>query len=260
MTALTIQNVSFWYRDTSKVINNLSVDIQDNQIVALLGANGVGKSTFLKLCLGFLTPTAGKVLVYGKNLRTQPHSFIGKNIAYTPQSPVYPYQLSVMDYILLGRTPHLRSYESPHFEDRKIVSEILENLEINHLAHRSLQEISGGEKQLATFARVAAQNTPILLLDEITSDLDIRNTLKVIQVLTELKHNHTILVSTHDPQIAEAIADTLILFQPNQVIKSGSPMCLLTTDNLSETYRIPISAITEKPIQILWNHKTNKDA
>lgn len=260
MITLSIQNVSFWYREASKIISGLSIDIQDNQIVVLLGANGVGKSTFLKLCLGYLQPTEGEVLIYGNNLRTQPHSFIGKNIAYTPQSPAYPYHLTVLDYILLGRTPHLHSYESPQFKDREIVSEILETLEINHLAYRTLQEISGGEKQLAAFGRVIAQNTPILLLDEITSDLDIRNTLKVIQVLSELKKNHTILLSTHDPQIAEAIADTLILFQPNQIIKTGPPASLLTPDNLSDTYSIPSSAIAENPIQILWNRQMEKEA
>jgi iron complex transport system ATP-binding protein len=126
---------------------------------------------------------------------------------------------------------------------------------LTYLAKRTLQEISGGEKQLATFGRVIAQGTPILLLDEITSDLDIKNTLKVIKVLTDMKTNHTIIVSTHDPQIAEAIADTLVLFKPNQVINYGPPNRLLTAQNLSDTYQIPQSAIQENPIQIQWNKK-----
>jgi iron complex transport system ATP-binding protein len=131
MAAYSLQNVSFQYREKAKIINRLTIEISENQIVVLLGANGVGKSTFLKLCLGFLEPNTGQILLNGQNLNAQPPSVIGKAIAYTPQSPEYPFQLSVEDYILLGRTPHLRSFQSPKEVDRNIAADILTLLEID---------------------------------------------------------------------------------------------------------------------------------
>jgi iron complex transport system ATP-binding protein len=253
MIKFSFHNVTFSYPQTPEVINNLSVTLHPNQIIVLLGANGVGKSTFLKLCLGFLQPTVGSIYADETDFNSLAPLWFGKNIAYTAQSPIYPYHLSIRDYILLGRTPHLKSYESPKKKDVEIANLILQKLGVSHLAQRTLQEISGGEKQLVSFARTIAQETPCLLLDEVTSDLDIKNSLTVIRILSELKVNHTIIFSTHDPQIAKAIADTLILFKPNHTIEIGEPDDLLTAQHLSSTYQIPKEYIQENPLQILWN-------
>ncbi len=253
MIKFSFENVSFSYPQTPEVITNLSVTLHPNQIIVLLGANGAGKSTFLKLCLGFLKPTAGSIFADETNFNSLKPLWFGKNIAYSAQSPIYPFHLSVRDYILLGRTPHLKSYESPRKEDIEIANQLLQKLGVSHLAQRTLQEISGGEKQLISFARTIAQETPCLLLDEVSSDLDIKNTLTALRILAELKTDHTIIFSTHDPQIAKAIADTLILFKPDHNIKIGQPESLLSAHHLSSTYQIPKEYIQEDPLQILWN-------
>lgn len=255
MNPITFDKVSFQYHARSPIIKNLSFNLDENQIIVLLGPNGAGKSTFLKLCLGFLSPTTGAVLIHDTDIKHQTPSWIGHHIAYSPQKPTYPYHLSVRDYILLGRTPHLQRYESPQKEDLKMVDAILKQLQIEFLANRTMQEISGGEQQMASFGRILVQGTPIILVDEITSDLDIKNTLRVIQTMSALKKEHTILFSTHDPQIAEAIADSIILFKPNNTISSGKPNELLTPTHLAALYDIPSSFIQENPIQIRWNHR-----
>lgn len=253
---IRFQEVSYQYAASLPVLNQVSLHLAENQIVVLLGANGSGKSTFLKLCLGYLTPDNGQIIVRGKSSREHDPNWIGKHFAYSPQSSTFPYHLTVEEYILLGRTPHLRRLKSPSPADMSLAGKIQEQLHIEHLSDRVLQELSGGEKQLASFGRILAQETPFVLMDEITAELDIRNTLNLIQVLSELKYSRTILISTHDPQIADSIADTLILFKRGQPLLVGNPEELLTADNLANMYDIDPGVIQESPLQILWRNKS----
>ena len=253
MTVISFEQVSFRYPDSKDVLYNCSLSLADHQIIVLLGANGSGKSTFLKLCLGYLAPTEGEIFINGAPLTGQSARWIGSHFSYAPQSPNFPYQLSVRDYILLGRTPFLKKFEAPSLKDIAVANQVLERLHLSHLSERALQDISGGEQQMASFGRILAQEAPILLLDEITSDLDINNTIEVIQTLTQLKEDHTIILSTHDPQIAASIADILVLFDPNNGIKVGKSDELLKAENLASLYQISADYIQENPLHIRWN-------
>ncbi len=252
MNALCFNQVSFGYRNERPIFENLDINIEKNKVTVLLGANGSGKSTFLKLCVGYLRPHNGNVLVEGSNLSEWTSSQVGHHFSYLPQTPSLPYHLSIRDYILLGRTPYLDRFESPSEKDRDLAENILRELRIDHLSTHTLQEISGGEQQLASFGRILAQDSPIILADEMTSDLDIKNTFKVVQLITRLKKDHTILFSTHDPQLAEAIAENVILFKSKSIVNAGTPDELLTIKNLANLYDIPESHIEKNPIRILW--------
>ena len=252
MQGIRFNQVLFSYLPTIPVIENLTFQLDEQQTIVLLGANGSGKSTFLKLCFGYLKALQGNILVRGEEIRGKNPNWIGQHFAYAPQSPIYPYHLTVEDYILLGRTPYLSKFMSPSEKDQIALENVLEQLNITYLRKRILQELSGGEQQLSSFGRVIIQQTPFILLDELVAELDIKNILNVLRILGELKQKHTIFFSTHDPQIAEAIADTIILFKPDHQIEYGKPDMLLTVNNLSKMYGISGEFIQESPIQILW--------
>jgi iron complex transport system ATP-binding protein len=257
MIAISLKNVTFSYPDEKPIFDNLSLRLFGNQVITLLGPNGSGKSTFIKLCMGFLSPTKGDIVFNGDiPLKKLPVHQIGNYVAYVPQSESFPYHLSVSDYVLLGRTPKNRLVQMPTASDKAVVKDILLKIGIDRFTDRSLHELSGGEQQLAAFARALAQQVPFLFLDEIAAELDLKNTLRVLRLIRDLTTDHTVIFSTHDPQIAEAISDSVILFSPNNLVVIGQPKELLTSQMLTQLYEIPSGIIRENPIQINWlKHK-----
>lgn len=253
MIAISLQNVTFSYPNQKPLFEDLNLRLFGNQVITLLGPNGSGKSTFIKLCMGFLAPTAGDILFNGElPLKKVPVHQIGNYVAYVPQAENFPSHLSVFDYVLLGRTAKKSLIEMPTSEDNDFVERVLSKIGIKKYAERSLQELSGGEQQLAAFARALAQQAPFLLLDEIAAELDLKNTLQILKLIRDLATTHTVIFSTHDPQIAEAISDSVILFSPNTNVKIGKPEELLTSHALTELYDIPQGIIRENPIHINW--------
>jgi iron complex transport system ATP-binding protein len=253
MIAISLQNVTFSYPNQKTIFENLNLRLVGNQVITLLGPNGSGKSTFIKLCMGFLAPTAGDIFFNGDlPLKKVPVHQIGNYVAYVPQSESFPYQLSVFDYVLLGRSPKNRLAQMPTASDKAVVKEILLKIGIDRFADRSLQELSGGEQQLAAFARALAQQVPFLFLDEIAAELDLKNTLQVLRLIRGLAADHTVIFSTHDPQIAEAISDSVILFSPSNKVAIGRPKELLTSQTLAKLYDVPSDIIKENPIHIDW--------
>jgi iron complex transport system ATP-binding protein len=253
MIAITLQGVSFAYPSQKPLFENLNLRLYGNQVITLLGPNGSGKSTFIKLCMGFLAPTQGEILFNGGlPLKKVPVQQIGNYVAYVPQSESFPYQLSVFDYVLLGRSAKNRLIQMPSATDIAVVENILRTIGIGNFSERSLQALSGGEQQLAAFARALAQQAPFLFLDEIAAELDLKNTLQVLRLIRGLAADHTIIFSTHDPQIAEAISDSVILFSPNSEVIIGRPKELLTSQMLTKLYEIPSGIIRENPIHINW--------
>ena len=253
MIAIALQNVTFSYPEKKPIFETVNLRLFGNQVITLLGPNGSGKSTFIKLCMGFLAPTAGDILFNGDlPVKKVPVHQIGNYVAYVPQSESFPYHLSVFDYVLLGRTGKNRLIQMPTASDTAVAEEILRKIGIETFAERSLQELSGGEQQLVAFARALAQQAPFLFLDEIAAALDLKNTLQVLRLIRDLAADHTIIFSTHDPQIAEAISDSVILFSPNSEVIIGQPKELLTSQMLTKLYEIPSGIIRENPIQINW--------
>ena len=253
MIAIALQNVTFSYPGQTPLFENLNLRLFGNQVITLLGPNGSGKSTFIKLCMGFEAPTTGDVFFNGDlPLKKVPIHQIGNYVAYVPQSESFPYQLSVFDYVLLGRSHKNHLAQLPTASDNDIVADILRKIGLNKLAERTLQELSGGEQQLVAFARALAQQAPFLFLDEIAAELDLKNTLQVLRLIRELAVDHTVIFSTHDPQIAEAISDTVILFSPANKVVIGRPKELLTSQTLAQLYGVPSGIIKENPIHIDW--------
>jgi iron complex transport system ATP-binding protein len=241
--AITLENVSFRYGiERQWVLESLNATVERGSVTAILGPNGVGKTTLLYLMLGVLQPEAGEVHLNGKRLRDIPRLEISRRIGLVPQLESIPFPYRVLDYTAMGRAPHLGLLGAPGEQDYEMVMEILRMLGIDTLAERNVQALSGGEAQLIRIARALAQEPEILLLDEPTAHLDLANKEQMLQVLCRLAEQEmTVLFTTHDPDVAFSIASHAILMRGGNAIASGEVSSVLTCKNLSKAYDLPIS-------------------
>jgi len=261
-SAIALQQVSFRYDPSgSLALDGVSVDIPSGAITAMLGPNGSGKSTLLHLILGLLRPEIGRIQLWGR-----PHSDYGRRessrmLSLVPQDENVAFDLSVLEYVLLGRAPYLDLLERPRPSDRKLAFEALKTAGIASLEKRSMPSLSGGERQLATIARALVQKPTILLLDEPTSHLDLANVRRILYVLRSLKEGgKTIILSTHDPNAAAAIADNVILLRSGKVLSSGSMSDVLTAANLSATYGVEVDVMEVQGRPLVLTHTLSDSA
>jgi iron complex transport system ATP-binding protein len=219
------------------VVRGVNATVPDGGWLAIVGPNGAGKSTLLKAVAGLL-PGGGEILVHGRPTRALSRRQTAREIGYAPQSPVLPDGLTVTDYVLLGRTPHLSPLAREGATDRSIVDDVLARLDLAGLAGRALATLSGGERQRAVLARVLAQRTRLLLLDEPTTGLDIGHAQALLDLIDRLRREDgTTVVSTlHDLSFAAQYADQLLLLDRGAVVAAGGPADVLTPGRLAEHY------------------------
>lgn len=241
--AITLSDVSFRYGAEHRwVLESLSASVEHGSITAILGPNGVGKTTLLYLMLGLLKPQIGEIFLDGHEVTAIPRAEVSRMIGLVPQLESIPFPYRVVEYTAMGRAPHLGLLGAPQAHDYRIVNQILEMLGIEHLADRNVQALSGGEAQLTRIARSLAQEPDILLLDEPTAHLDLANKEHMLEVLCTLaEQDMTILFTTHDPDVAFSIATHAILMRGGQAIASGDASSVLSGDNLSRAYQLPIT-------------------
>jgi iron complex transport system ATP-binding protein len=235
---LSVSGLSFSYNGaTRSVLHDLSLEIQPRAITAILGPNGSGKTTLLRLLLGVLQPGAGEILLAGHSHSQYSRRERGQMMGLVPQDEHIPFDFSVLEYVLLGRAPYLRPLSMPGKEDYQIAVEALGATGLAHLRDRPLPKLSGGERQLATLARALAQQPQILLLDEPTAHLDLSNQARLLEIMGALvARGVTLVLTTHEPNLAAAVADHAILMRQGQVLASGPSRAMLTAKRLSETY------------------------
>ena len=239
---LTFTDVRFRYGPQYPwVLDSFSTSIPPETITVVLGPNGVGKTTLLYLLLGVLSPEAGDISISGRTIHSYSRQEMSHWVGFVPQFEYIPYPFSVMEYISMGRTPHLGLLGLPTDADFIIVERILQTLGLEHLSARNIQELSGGEAQLIRIARALAQEPSILLLDEPTAHLDLANKDQMLHILEELAdQSMTILYTTHDPDTAFSIASHAILLEAGRALAAGDVDTVLTSENLSRAYRLPI--------------------
>jgi iron complex transport system ATP-binding protein len=245
-TILEGRDIRFSY-DGIEVIKGINLSIGQGTIVGLLGANGVGKSTLLKLLTGILSTRHGKILYKGKELKHLPKREISKRIAYVPQSPTFGFPFTVSEIIKMGRAPYLGRFEFENDRDNELAFQAMETVGITHLQDRLVSEISGGEKQLTSFARALAQEPELMVLDEPATFLDVRHKTEILKLLLKLKTQRSIsiIAATHDVFSALFYFDKLIILKEGELLAEGECDQVLTDDILSKAYNIDVKVRKE---------------
>lgn len=240
------QNIRFSY-DGVEVIKGVNLSIAQGTIVGLLGANGVGKSTLLKLLTGILTTKQGKILYKSRELNYLPKREISTRIAYVPQSPTFGFPFTVSQIIKMGRAPYLGRFEFENDKDNEIAFQAMETVGITHLRDRLVSEISGGEKQLTSFARALAQEPELMVLDEPATFLDVKHKTEILRLLLKLKNekNISIIAATHDVFSGLFYFDRLIILKDGEILAEGECDQVLTDDILSNAYNIGVTVRKE---------------
>ena len=232
------------YLPDQPVLHDVSLAVEENSIVYLLGHNGCGKTTLLEILSGVRKPQAGDVWLNGADIHRIPAHQRAQRVGLVPQihTPVFAY--NVFEVVLMGRTPYLRLLGVPGRADRAIVDEAIETVGLTDLSERAYTDLSGGERQLTLIARGLAQQTDLLLLDEPTAHLDPRNQHVVLETVSRLADERvSFVISSHNPNSALLYADYVIVMNGGRVAAAGSPEQVLTEDILSKSYSMPVEVI-----------------
>ena len=238
---LEVKDLSFSYGD-NKVLDNVSFSSSGGEAIAVLGPNGVGKSTFFKCILGFLPIRKGKIEIEGKDVSIMKGKELSKYIAYIPQSSNPVFNHTVLDSVAMGMNNQIGLFSAPGEKEREKAAAALDRLGILKLKDRGCLNISGGERQLMLIARAMVQDARIIVMDEPTSSLDYGNSYRVMETIMSLsKDGYTIIFSTHDPDAAMRYSDRVIAFYKGEIIRDGKPSTVLNTDVLSTLYSINVA-------------------
>lgn len=239
---IKIDGMEFGYSSVP-VLKDIVLDLEGPQFVTIIGPNGVGKSTLIHCMNKVLKPSKGTVLVNDQDVSDMKLKDIAKIIGYVPYTSSDTFPLSVVDTVLMGRSPH--TGWKPKEADLNIVYNVLKLLDIDDLAMRPFNELSAGQHQRVMLARGLAQDPQILLLDEPTSNLDIRHQLEVTRLLRDLSRTQDLLVVmiSHDINISAKFSDRMILLKGGTIFATGTPDEVITEDNIREAYGVESEVI-----------------
>ncbi|HKP53538.1 MAG TPA: ABC transporter ATP-binding protein [Chloroflexia bacterium] len=222
------------------VVERLSVTVRHGEITALVGPNGSGKSTLLKALARLLKPRSGVVYLDGKAIFQMPTAEVAREIAILPQGPTGPAGLTVGDLVEQGRYPHAGPLRMLRHQDHEAIREALRLTGMEEFINRALESLSGGERQRAWIALALAQATPVLLLDEPTTFLDIRHQLEVLELVKRLntEREMTIILVLHDLNQAARYADRMIALNEGSIVADGPPNKVMTPELLLEVFGV----------------------
>jgi iron complex transport system ATP-binding protein len=229
-----------------RLVDDVSFSVEAGTWLSLLGPNGAGKTTLLRVLAG-LRRFRGTVRLAGRRLEELGRRESAREVALVPQTPVVPAGMTVGDYVLLGRTPHLGVLAREGLGDRRAASEALARLELEALADRALATLSGGELQRAVIARSLAQEAPILLLDEPTAALDLGHQQQVLELVDELRRavGLTVVAAMHDVTLAAQYCDRLVLIDRGRIVADGAAREVLTRDRLESLYGASVRVLDD---------------
>lgn len=243
--SLEISNLSFGYDASKKILDNISLTVQQGEILGILGPNGTGKTTLIKCIDHLLTPASGTVCFDGQDLAALTARELARIIAYVPQYTGNFFALRVIDTVMMGRLPYAdRQYSA---QDQAVVFELLRQLQLEALAFRTLNTLSGGERQRVLVARALAQQPRCIILDEPTSSLDLHNqlfTLHTIAALAQDRHL-SVIMTIHDLNLASMFCDKLLMLKDTRVFAYGEAQTVLKEEYIDAMYQIKTKITVE---------------
>jgi len=244
MTLLAAEHIGFAYAKNEPVLTDVSIRARSGAVEFILGANGSGKSTLLHCLCGLLCPQSGGVFLEGQPLQRVTRRERSRAVGLVPQRSLALFGVSVGDMVLLGRTPHLGVLESPGKDDVRIAEEALDAVGLRHLARRHLDEVSGGERQLALVARGLAQKARVLLMDEPDAHLDPRYQQEVLGRAARLAETGlAFVVTSHHPNNALLHATRIAFLRGGRCSDQVRPASGMTADSLEDAYGIPFRIV-----------------
>lgn len=244
-TYLVAHEVSYTYPRRGRggvvdALSGVSLDVPRGSFTGLMGPNGCGKTTLLKLMAGVLRPSTGTVTLAGQSLASMPRREAARHVAVVPQDTHPAFDYTALEIVLMGRHPHLRPTQLEGPDDLAIAQQSLEATGTLHLAQRPFTSLSGGERQRVVIASALAQQPDVLLLDEPTASLDLGYQLEVASLLRRLSRQHhvTMVMATHDLNLAASMCDALALLRGGRLLRYGATADVLTVDTVRELYDV----------------------
>jgi len=232
----------FGYADGRYILNHINFNVQEKEILSILGSNGVGKTTLLKCTLGLLKWNAGVTTIDGKDVKTMRHTELWKNIGYVPQAKLSAFAYTIDEMVLLGRNSHLGMLEQPGAKDKEIVNRCIERIGIGYLRGKLCSKISGGELQMVLIARALAAQPKLMILDEPESNLDFKNQLIVLETIKSLRDEEGIssIVNTHYPEHAISISDKALILNRDGSSAFGSAENTIVEPTLEKAFHVNV--------------------
>ena len=245
MSLLEVREVVAGYDESGdarhEVLHGVSLSVERGSVTAVLGPNGVGKTTLVNVALGWMAPWSGGVVISGAPLGSLSGAERGRLISLVPQGDHIPFEYSILDYVLLGRAPYIGRLQAPGREDVDVALAAIERAGLAGRAEHGVLETSAGERQLVLLARSLAQDPELLLLDEPSAHLDLANKRRLVGLLRrEADGGRTVVLTVHEPEFAAAVADVVVLMRRGRILASGAADEVMTAGLLSETYGVPI--------------------
>ncbi|WP_421950541.1 ABC transporter ATP-binding protein [Pelagibacterium sp.] len=248
LSRLSAEKATIGY-DNRVISRELSVQIPDRGFTVIVGANACGKSTLLRALSRLIQPSEGQVMLDGKAISRYPAKEVARRLGLLPQTSIAPEGITVADLVARGRYPHQKFIRQWSVEDEAAVIGAMEATKITPLSHRLVDELSGGQRQRVWVAMVLAQQTPMLLLDEPTTYLDIAHQIELLELLSALnaRDGHTVVAVLHDLNHACRYASHIIAMRDGQILAEGAPDEIITADLVEEVFGLPC-IIIEDPL------------
>ena len=241
---LEAEGLSSGYGKEKCILSGVSFSVRRGEMVGLIGPNGAGKSTLLKTLRGILEPLAGSVRLYGRDTGTMTDREFALAVAYLQQTVEITFGYNAREIVMTGRYPHLQWWERESAEDERIVDACMEYTGVRELSERPVHMISGGQRQRVLLAKVLAQQSPILFLDEPATGLDIFYQEEIFRFCRELcARGKTVLMVIHELSLAAKFCSRLMLIGERTIVADGKPDEVMTTENLSRCYGVPVRVV-----------------
>lgn len=243
--AVVVKDLSVRF-GAAEIVRRVSAEVGRGEWVGLIGPNGAGKTTFLRALAG-LVRFAGSIALEGKVVGTSSRREVARCLALVPQNPQIPPALTVAEYVLLGRTPHIAYLAGESRSDHRAAARALSRLDLDRFAGRALGSLSGGELQQVVLARALAQEAPILILDEPTSALDLGHQQQVLELVDALRREDglTVVAAMHDLTLASQYADRLILLDKGEIAADGPPREVISEERIATHYGASVRVVEE---------------
>lgn len=231
------------------IIDGLALDVPRGGVTTIVGPNGCGKSTLLRAVAGLIPRERGEVVLDGRNTAEMKRREIARTLAVLPQTPVAPDGLTVRDLVGRGRHPHQTWLRQASEKDSAMVDEVMELTQVSEFAERPLERLSGGQRQRAWIAMVLAQDTPLVLLDEPTTYLDLSHSVELLALIRRLADDmgRTVVMVLHDLNLAARFSDQLVVMKGGEVQAAGTPAEVVSEQLLAEVFSLP-AVVTEDPV------------